>query len=247
MNFIAATVELRDFITDPINAYGLDYCGANACVPSNGSTSEVRFRVLCYDRSGAKLDSFKAWKPGTRALITGNIVFSDDTTKPLDLIVTTGGASVGDHDYVAKDINKSTNSELYFWKIAMRPGKPLMFGQYKNIPFLGLPGNPVSAGVCAVLFLEPIIKKFLGQDPALVFSSAITTKTLAENDRREEYLRATLSIDEKGSKQVTAASKQDSSMLATLASADCLIQRPAHSPSIETGDPVPILNFPDLF
>ena len=89
MNFIVATVELRDFITDPITAYGLDYCGANAVVPSNGSTSEVRFRVLCYNRPGAKLESFGAWKPGTRALITGNIVFSEDTTKPLDLIVTT--------------------------------------------------------------------------------------------------------------------------------------------------------------
>ena len=165
----------------------------------------------------------------------------------LDLIVTTGGASVGDHDYVAKDIKKSTDSELYFWKIAMRPGKPLMFGHYKNIPFLGLPGNPVSAGVCAVLFLEPIIKKFLGQDPALVFSSALTTKTLAKNDRREEYLRATLSTDENGNKQVTAARKQDSSMLATLANADCLIQRPANSPSIATGASVPILNFPNLF
>ena len=89
MNFIVATVELKDFIDDPINAYGLDYCGANAVVPSNGSTSEVRFRVLCYNRPGAKLESFSGWKSGTRALITGNIVFSDDTTKPLDLIVTT--------------------------------------------------------------------------------------------------------------------------------------------------------------
>ena len=89
MNFIAATVELRDFIADPIHDYGLDYCGANAVVPSNGSASEVRFRVLCYDRQGPKLQSFLDWKPGTRALITGNIVFSSDTSKPLDLIVTT--------------------------------------------------------------------------------------------------------------------------------------------------------------
>jgi len=89
MNFIAATVELRDFIGDSIHDYGLDYCGANAVVPSNGSASEVRFRVLCYDRQGPKLQSFLDWKPGTRALITGNIVFSSDTSKPLDLIVTT--------------------------------------------------------------------------------------------------------------------------------------------------------------
>ena len=165
----------------------------------------------------------------------------------LDLIITTGGASVGDHDYIAKDINKSANSELYFWKIAMRPGKPLMFGHYKNIPFLGLPGNPVSAGVCSVLFLEPIIKQFLSQDPTLVFSSALTTNSLPKNDRREEYLRAKLSVDDEGNKQVSAANMQDSSMLATLASADCLIQRPAHSPRIEAGAPVPILNFPALF
>ena len=89
MNFIAATVELKDIISDPINAYGLDYRGANAVVPSNGPASEVRFRVLCYNREGAKLQNFLDWKPGTRALITGNIVFSDDASKPLDLIVTT--------------------------------------------------------------------------------------------------------------------------------------------------------------
>ena len=89
MNFIAATVELRDIIPDPINTYGLDYRGANAVVPANNGASEVRFRLLCYDRQGPKLQSFLEWKPGTRALITGNIVFSDDTSKPLDLIVTT--------------------------------------------------------------------------------------------------------------------------------------------------------------
>ena len=89
MNFIAATVELRDFIGDPIKASGLNYCGANAVVPSSGADNEVRFRILCYDRQGQKLQSFLDWKPGTRALITGNIVFSEDTNKPLDLIVTT--------------------------------------------------------------------------------------------------------------------------------------------------------------
>ena len=89
MNFIVATVELRDFIAEPINTYGLDYCGANAVVPASNGASEVRFRLLCFNRPGPKLESFGAWKPGTRALITGNIVFSDDTSKPLDLIVTT--------------------------------------------------------------------------------------------------------------------------------------------------------------
>ena len=89
MNFIAATVELREFITDPINAYGLDYRGADAVVPSGNTAGEVRLRLLCYDREGPKLSSFKNWKPGTRALVTGNLVFSDDTSQPLDLIITT--------------------------------------------------------------------------------------------------------------------------------------------------------------
>ena len=89
MNFIAATVEFKSPINDPINAYGLDYRGADAVVPAGNSGSEVKLRLLCYDRAGAKLTTFEGWKPGTRALVTGNIVFSDDTSKPLDLIITT--------------------------------------------------------------------------------------------------------------------------------------------------------------
>ena len=86
MNFIAATVELRDFITDPINAYGLDYGGAHAVVPSGNSAGEVKLRLLCYNRPGPKLEAFESWKPGTRALITGNIVFSE-ILRALDLII----------------------------------------------------------------------------------------------------------------------------------------------------------------
>lgn len=89
MNFIAATVELKSFIPDSINAYGLDYCGAVAVIPSSNQSGDVRLRLLCFDRAGAKLESFQAWKPGVRALITGNLVFSDDTSQPLDLIITT--------------------------------------------------------------------------------------------------------------------------------------------------------------
>ena len=89
MNFIAATVELRAHSTDTINAYGLDYCGADAVVPSGSSAGEVRLRLLCYDRQGPKLDAFSNWKAGTRALVTGNLVFSDDAKQPLDLIVST--------------------------------------------------------------------------------------------------------------------------------------------------------------
>ena len=85
MNFIAATVELRSFCSDPVSAYGLGYLAADAVVPSGGSNSEVRVRLLCYDNPGAKSDAFRNWKEGNRALITGNLVFSDDTSQPLDL------------------------------------------------------------------------------------------------------------------------------------------------------------------
>ena len=89
MNFIAATVVLKSTSPDPVTAYGLSYRSADAVVPGGNGSSEVRLRLLCYDRAGAKLDAFTNWKEGNRALITGNLVFSDDTTKPLDLIVST--------------------------------------------------------------------------------------------------------------------------------------------------------------
>ena len=89
MNFIAATVVLKSTSPDPVTAYGLSYRSADAVIPSGGSASEVRVRLLCYDRAGAKLDAFTNWKEGNRALITGNLVFSDDTSKPYDLIVST--------------------------------------------------------------------------------------------------------------------------------------------------------------
>ena len=89
MNFIAATVVLKSSSPDPVTAYGLSYRSADAVVPSSNGNSEVRLRLLCYDRAGAKLDAFSEWKEGNRALVTGNLVFSDDTSKPLDLIITT--------------------------------------------------------------------------------------------------------------------------------------------------------------
>ena len=89
MNFIAATVELRGTATNIVTAYGLEYCSADAVIPGANSNGEVRLRLLCYNREGAKLDAFKNWKTGNRALITGNIVFSDDAKQPLDLIIST--------------------------------------------------------------------------------------------------------------------------------------------------------------
>lgn len=89
MNFIAATIELKSFESTPVTAYGLSYRAANAVIPAGGSNAEVRVRLLCYDNPGDKLDAFTNWKEGTRALITGNILFSDDTSKPYDVTVAT--------------------------------------------------------------------------------------------------------------------------------------------------------------
>ena len=89
MNIIASTIQVKNIIEEPIEAYGLNYRGAEAVIPAGGNNSEVRLRLLCYDRQGPKLDAFLNMKVGTRVLVTGNVVFSEDTAKPLDVLVTT--------------------------------------------------------------------------------------------------------------------------------------------------------------
>lgn len=128
----------------------------------------------------------------------------------------------------------------------MRPGKPLMFGRVDlgngaTIPLLGLPGNPVSAMVCGHNFLLPAMRAMLGLDWEIRFETAISSTSLNENDKREDYLRATLIRREDGQLVATAFGKQDSSMLRRLSEADCLIVRPPHGPAIAAGAAVPIL------
>lgn len=160
----------------------------------------------------------------------------------VDILVTTGGASVGDHDLVQQAL-KDEGVAMTFWKIAMRPGKPLMFGETGGTRLLGLPGNPVSALVCGLLFLTEAIAGLLGtgQNP-LPMGEARLGADLPENDRREDYLRATLTRDEAGRLVATAFARQDSSMLSTLADADCFIVRPPGAPAAAAGVPVPILD-----
>ena len=145
--------------------------------------------------------------------------------KGADILVTTGGASVGEHDLVQSALTE-IGLKIKFWKIAMRPGKPLIYGHLNNIPMLGFPGNPVSSMVCAVLFLKPVLASMLGLrevEPKL--ENGLLGKDLDENDHREEYLRATISIDDGGNKVVTPFPVQDSSMFSRLAMSDCLIVR----------------------
>jgi len=157
-----------------------------------------------------------------------------------DMLVTTGGASVGEHDLV-KDALADLGLELDFWQIAMRPGKPLMSGRLGAMPMLGFPGNPVSSMVCGILFLMPALAQMLGTgETEPVRDTAVLGIDLEENDRREDYLRATLA-HEGGRLVATPFEKQDSSMFSRLAAADCLLIRPPHAPAAKAGDTVDIV------
>jgi molybdopterin molybdotransferase len=159
----------------------------------------------------------------------------------IDLLVTTGGASVGEHDLIREALGE-TGLVLDFWQIAMRPGKPLMVGKFRGTPMIGLPGNPVSTMVCAMLFLKPAIEKLSGIEPREpTLQKARLGAALKANDRRQDYLRATLTRLPDGTLEARPFGKQDSSMTSLLAEADCLIVRPPHAPAVIAGDPVEIM------
>lgn len=162
-----------------------------------------------------------------------------------DIIVTLGGASVGDYDLV-QDVLTDKGMHLDFWRIAMRPGKPLMFGRFGETRVLGLPGNPVSSIVCALLFLRPLIAAFLGETLRDPTQAALLAEGLPENDNRQDYLRATLDFDTDGPPKAAALSSQDSSGLSVLARADCLIVRPPHAPPANAGDPCRIIRLGEM-
>lgn len=153
-----------------------------------------------------------------------------------DIVVTTGGASVGDHDFVRPAL-EAAGGAVDFWRIAIRPGKPMLAGRLADAMVLGLPGNPVSAFVTATLFLRPLIAAMSGAaDPLPRLLRAELAEPLPANDHRQDYLRGAV-VDGR----VSAAAMQDSSMLATLARATCLIVRPPHAPPAAIGDTVEIL------
>jgi len=162
----------------------------------------------------------------------------------IDMVVTTGGASVGNHDHIVGDL---ADGALDFWKIAMRPGKPLIWGKIGNTPLLGLPGNPVSTAVCALVFLAPAISKLGGGTHQKHLLSASITTDLPENDLRQDYIRASMGHADYGVTSVRPAQLQDSSMMTTLVQADAFIVRPPFDPPITAGDIVSILPMPRLF
>lgn len=160
----------------------------------------------------------------------------------LDLLVTTGGASVGDYDLVRSTLG-AEGVELDFWKIAMRPGKPLLFGRMGALPVLGFPGNPVSSAVCALIFLRLGLQRLLGLPERLRHEQVPLVGDWPANDQRQDYLRGFWVEGEQG-RAVRIAPRQDSSMLATLAAADALAVRPPFDAARESGHIATVIDLP---
>jgi molybdopterin molybdotransferase len=161
-----------------------------------------------------------------------------DPTLGADLIVTLGGASVGEHDFVGRVVGENA---LSFYKVAMRPGKPLMAGRYRDLPLVGLPGNPVSAMVCGHVFLRPALDAMLGLQPRpLARLSAALAAPLPAGGPREHYMRARLARSDTGL-TIAPFTSQDSAQLTGLAEADALLVQPPHAPALPEGAAVPFV------
>ena len=160
-----------------------------------------------------------------------------DLAADADLIVTIGGASVGDHDLVAAAA-ADKGMEQSFYKVNMRPGKPLMAGKLGNAAMIGLPGNPVSAMVCGHVFLRPVIAKMIGEQATPVSRrTASLTSSLAANGSREHYMRGRVEKD-----RLTVFPRQDSALLTVLSDANCLAVRPPHDPARTVGERLDIID-----
>jgi molybdopterin molybdotransferase len=157
-----------------------------------------------------------------------------------DILLTTGGASVGEHDLVQRAL-AAEGLALSFWRVALRPGRPMMHGRLGGMQVLGVPGNPVSAYVCAFLFLVPLLRRLCGRgDIERIPEPARLGCDLPANDERADYMRATLSTGPDGP-IATPLPNQDSSLMAPLAKADCLLIREPNAPPAAAGSPCVIL------
>jgi molybdopterin molybdotransferase len=205
--------------------------GPDQIVSSNG----VGLSALVRDAGGTPVDLGIA---PDRTEAIGAFV---DRAAGADILVVVGGASIGDHDLVQAALAER-GMIVDFWKIAMRPGKPMMVGKLEAMRVLGLPGNPVSALVCGHVFLKPLVRVMLGLRPQADLATATLAVPLAANDGRQDYVRAQIRVVD-GKRLATPFPRQDSSMLATLATADALIVRPVLAPPAAVGEDVSILLF----
>tara|TARA_E500000178_G_scaffold356142_1_gene431942 strand:- start:2218 stop:3435 length:1218 start_codon:yes stop_codon:yes gene_type:complete len=163
-----------------------------------------------------------------------------------NFFVSSGGASVGKYDFLHRVLDKNDkDTYLHFWKIAMRPGKPLIFAKYKKIPFLGLPGNPVSAGVCSLIFLRPAINKILGlKDYFPELNTGVLDGELKQNDQRLDFIRAY--FNPKNKNKIIPFTKQDSSMINNFSICDCLILRKPFEKKTTKNSQINFIKFPDF-
>jgi molybdopterin molybdotransferase len=162
-----------------------------------------------------------------------------------DILITMGGASVGDHDLVKRSL-EAEGAAMAFWRIAMRPGKPMMHGRLGAMRVIGLPGNPVSSYVCGFLFLVPLIRALSGRARIHhVRETALLGRDLAANDQREDYLRARLEEGADGALMAVPVDHQDSSLLGNLAAARALLIRPPFAPAAPEGMPIEFLRLPE--
>jgi molybdopterin molybdotransferase len=162
-----------------------------------------------------------------------------------DVLLTLGGASVGDHDLIAPAL-KAENIALAFHRVALRPGRPLLLAVAGDLRVLGLPGNPVSSYVCALLFVVPLLRKLQGRSDVLPKPQAATLGVdLPANDHRQDYLRARIERQSDGRLVASPHDRQDSSMQALLVGSDGLLVRPAGAPAAKAGSPCQVLIFDD--
>ena len=162
-----------------------------------------------------------------------------------DILVTTGGASVGDHDLVKESL-EAEKVTMSFWRIAMRPGKPMMHGRLGGMRVVGVPGNPVSAYVCTLLFVVPLIRALSGRKVVHhTRETALLGRDVGANDAREDYLRAYLETRDDGTLVAIPVNHQDSSLLANLAAAQALVVRAPFAPAALAGSPCEILRLPE--
>ncbi|HUN39988.1 MAG TPA: gephyrin-like molybdotransferase Glp [Acetobacteraceae bacterium] len=211
-------------------------------IPSGGIVSSNSHALAALVRAAGGLPTVLPIAADTREAVAAVA----DAVAGADMLVTTGGASVGDHDLVIEGL-QSRGMVVDFWQIAMRPGKPLLFGRLGPTPVLGMPGNPVSALVCAILFLLPGLSRLSGLPAAPPpTSTAVLGKPIGANDHRADHLRSTVSTDSAGRVVVTSFPVQDSAMLRRLALADALILRPPHAPALPEGAEVPVIRLDSL-
>ncbi len=210
--------------------------GPGQIVLSNG----YALRALARSEGAEAIDLGIA--PDTMEATTGAIRRARDSGA--DVLITTGGASVGDHDLVKRSL-EAEGVEMAFWRIAMRPGKPMMHGRLGAMRVIGLPGNPVSSYVCAFLFMVPLIRALSGRtDIHHRIEQAMLGRDVAANDVRQDYLRARLDASADGLPIATPVGHQDSSLLGNLAAAEALVIRPPFAAAARKGEPCAVLKLP---